>query len=133
MAGRAQIFLGSLPSVWGQVKAGQLRAIAVTSPQRSSFVPQLPTVAEATGSHELDLEQWWGVFAPAKTPPAVVTKLNAEIRQSLATEELRTWLATQGVEPAPSSSADFTDYFRADIARWQKVVEASGIGAEEFK
>ena len=80
VGGHVPMLIVSLPSVLPQVKAGRLRALAVTSAKRSAFVPELPTVAEA-GVPGYEARQWWGMFAPGKTPRAVVGKLNGEITQ----------------------------------------------------
>ena len=77
-----------------QVKAGRLRALAVTSARRSAFVPELPTVAEA-GVPGYEARQWWGLLAPGKTPPAVIGKLNGELQQILALEDVKARLATK--------------------------------------
>lgn len=83
ISGEVQVLLVSLPSVSAQMKAGRLRALAVSTAQRSSFMPELPTVAES-GVPGYDVSLWWGVFAPARTPKSVIDRLNAEIRKALA-------------------------------------------------
>jgi tripartite-type tricarboxylate transporter receptor subunit TctC len=88
----------SLPSVMPQVKAGRLRALAVTSAKRSPFVPELPTVAEA-GVPDYEARQWWGLFAPGATPRSVIVKINGEVRAILATDEIKTRLAAEGAQP----------------------------------
>lgn len=133
ISGEVQMFLGSLPSVWQQVKASRMRALAVTSAERSSFVPALPTIAEATGVRGLELEQWWGTFAPAKTPRNVINRLNAEMHKILATADMKAWLANQGAEPAPTSPEQFTSEFRAEIVKWRGVIEKSAIKADDLE
>ncbi len=130
IGGRVQMFLGSLPSVWPHVKASRLRALVVTTTEHSSFVPTLPTIAEATGVRGLELEQWWGTFASARTPRNVINKLDAEIRKILATPDMKAWLANQGAEPAPISSEQFSSVFRAEIVKWRGVIATSAIKAD---
>jgi len=127
MAGEVPLIFMSLPSAWAQVKAKRLRAIAVTSPQRSKFVPDLPTVAESVPGYQA--QQWWGVLAPAKVPAAVIDKLNAEINAILSTEEMHTQLANQGAEPVLMSPRQYTDFYRGEIERFKKVARERNIKA----
>jgi len=126
VAGRVQILIASLPSLWGPVKAERLRALAVTSPQRSSFVPQLPTVAEA-GVAGFSTEQWWGLFAPARLPAAIATRLHEETQKLVFSDEMKKLLADAGAEPAAMSTAEFGNLVKLEIARWTKVAKESGI------
>ena len=116
----------SLPSVWPQVKSNRLRAIAVTSPKRSSFVPELPTVSES-GVPGYEAEQWWGVLAPSKVPAATIAKLNTEINAILATDEMRTKLATEGAEPVLMSPDKFSSFVRTEIAKFRKTMKERNI------
>jgi tripartite-type tricarboxylate transporter receptor subunit TctC len=109
-----------------QVKAGKLKALAVTTAQRSSLVPELPTMAEA-GLANFEVSGWYGVFAPAGTPQPIVQRLNAEIVQLLQLPDLRQFLFNQGLEVNPSTSEEMGAQLRSDIARWGKVIKASGI------
>lgn len=129
IAGRAQILIASLPSVWPHVKTDRLRGLALTSAQRSSLVPGMPTAAES-GVPGYTSELWWGLFAPARTPAAVIDRLNAEVTRLLATDEMKRLLATNGAEPASMSPAEFNAFVRADIAKWRKVVQERGIKPE---
>ncbi len=121
VGGHVPMMFGSLPSVLPQVKAGRLRALAVTTAKRSSFVPQLPTVAEA-GVPGFEARQWWGVFAPGKTPRPVVAKLNGEIHKILAAEDVKSRLAEEGAEPVVTTPEAFSAIVKSDIAKWKKVV-----------
>ena len=118
----------SLPSVWPQVKNNRLRAIAVTSPKRSSFVPELPTVAES-GVPGYEAEQWWGVLAPAKVPGPIVARLNAEINAILSADDMRAKLATEGAEPVLMSPDAFNKFVRSEIAKFRKTVRERNIKA----
>ena len=121
VGGHVPMMFGSLPSVLPQVKAGRLRALAVSTAKRSSFVPELPTVAEA-GVPGFEARQWWGVFAPAKTPRPVVAKLNGEIHKILAAEDVKSRLADEGAEPVVTTPEAFSAIVKSDIAKWKKVV-----------
>jgi tripartite-type tricarboxylate transporter receptor subunit TctC len=128
VAGEVPMVFMSLPSAWAQVKANRLRAIAVTSPKRSSFVPDLPTVAEA-GVPGYEAEQWWGVLAPAKVPAAIVTRLNAEINAILTSEEMKAKLATEGAEPVSMSPSQFNGFVRDEIAKFRKIMKERNLKA----
>lgn len=122
VSGEVPMIFMSLPSVWPQVKNNRLRAIAVTSAKRSSFVPDLPTVAEA-GVPGYEAGQWWGVLAPAKVPAGIIAKLNTEINTILSADEMRTRLANEGAEPVLMSPEAFTSFVRNEIAKFRKVVK----------
>ncbi|MBI3042642.1 MAG: tripartite tricarboxylate transporter substrate binding protein [Betaproteobacteria bacterium] len=122
VGGHVPLLIGSLPSVHPQVRAGRLRAIAVTTARRSRFVPELPTVAEA-GIPGFEARQWWGMFAPGKTPGAVVTKLNGEIHRILAADDVKARLAEEGAEPVVTSPEEFGAMVKSDIAKWRKVAQ----------
>src|SRR6185436_17647797 len=98
VGGHVPMLIVSVPSVLPQVKAGRLRALAVTSLKRSQFTPELPTVSEA-GIPGYKATQWWGVFAPGKTPRPIVGRLNGEIQKILASEDVKARLADEGAEP----------------------------------
>lgn len=122
VGGHVPMMFGSLPSVLPQVKAGRLRALAVTTPKRSQFVPELPTVAEA-GVPGFEARQWWGVFAPGKTPRPVVAKLNGEIHRILAAQDVRSRLAEEGAEPVVTTPEAFSAIVKGDIAKWKKIAQ----------
>lgn len=127
VGGHVPMLIVSVPSVLPQVKAGRLRALASTGAQRSSFVPELPTVAEA-GVPGYEARQWWGVLAPGKTPRAVVGKLNSEIHSILASADVKARLADEGAEPIlQMTPEDFNDIVKSDIAKWRKIVKELNI------
>jgi tripartite-type tricarboxylate transporter receptor subunit TctC len=125
IGGQVQLMFDNLPSALPQIKAGKLRALAVTSAQRASALPDVPTVAEA-GLPGFDATSWFGLLAPAGTPKDVVAKLNAEVAKWLASTEAREKLAAQGAIAAGQSPEDFTRHIAAETAKWQKVVKESG-------
>jgi tripartite-type tricarboxylate transporter receptor subunit TctC len=128
VAGEVPMLFMSLPSVWSQVKANRLRAIAVTTAKRSSFVPDLPTVAEA-GVPGYEAGQWWGVLAPAKVAAPIVAKLNSEINTILSADDMRVRLANEGAEPLLMTPEAFTKFVRSEIEKFRKVVKEKNLKA----
>ena len=129
VAGQIQLMFTGVPAVINQVKAGQLRALAVSSPQRVKAVPDLPTVAE-NGFPGFEADQWYGVVAPAGTPPAIVAKLNKQINDSLNSPEISKRLASEGAEPTPNPPEVFAKLIESEIARWKPVIAAGGVKVE---
>jgi tripartite-type tricarboxylate transporter receptor subunit TctC len=129
MAGRVQFMFDALSAGLPQAQSGKLKGIAVTSAQRSQAAPDIPTVAES-GLPGFEAEAWYGVLAPAKTPPAVVDRLNAAIRKTVATPAIRDRLAGLGYTIKVDSPAEFTAYVRAETEKWTKVVKDSGATPE---
>ncbi len=129
VAGQIQLMFTGVPAVINQVKAGQLRAIAVSSPQRVKAVPDLPTVAE-TGYPGFEADQWYGVVGPAGMPRELVMKLNQQINQSLSTPDISGRLASEGAEATPNSPEVFANLITSEIARWRTVIEKGGVKAE---
>ena len=125
VGGHVQMMIVSLPSVWPQVKAGRLRALALSSLKPSSFAPEIPVIADTVPGY--DAGQWWGVLAPGKTPPDIVRKLNGELNRILASEDMRPRLADQGAEPRLMTPEAFTDYVRLEIEKWRKIAVARNI------
>ena len=116
------------PSVIPYVKAGKLRAIGVTTAKRSLALPDLPTLAEQ-GATDYDAGNWYGFFAPKKTPPAVIKRLNQAINQALAQPDVQKALLRLGMDPTPNSPEEFQAFLDADLARWTKLVNAVGLKA----
>lgn len=108
------------------VKAGRLRALGVTSRTRSSAVPEIPTIAES-GLPGFEAVAWFGLFAPAKTPAAVIEKLHADFAKVLKLPEVRQMLESQGAEAVANSPAEFGQIVRADLERWRTVIKTAGI------
>ncbi|MBI2297096.1 MAG: tripartite tricarboxylate transporter substrate binding protein [Betaproteobacteria bacterium] len=125
LAGQVQLASIGLPPAMPHVQAGKLRVIAVTGTKRSSLLPEAPTVSEA-GLPGFDVTSWYGVFGPAALPKDIVAKLNADVAAILGAADLKERLATLGAEPAPMSQEDFGRFVREEIAKWAKVVKASG-------
>jgi tripartite-type tricarboxylate transporter receptor subunit TctC len=111
------------------VRAGKLRALAVTAPKRVSALPDVPTVAEA-GLPGFEANSWQGIVLPKRTPSAVTDKILAEVRRILASAEMRERLALEGSEPGGLSPGEFRRHIEREIAKWTKVVKTTGIVIE---
>ncbi len=125
VAGQVQVASMGLPPSIQYVKSGRLRAIAVTSSKRSPLLPDVPTVSEA-GLPGFDVTSWYGLFAPAAMPGNLVKKVNGDVAAVLEAQDIKERLERLGAEPAPQSPEDFARFVREEIARWAKVVKASG-------
>src|SRR2546427_3748780 len=129
LGGQVQSFMSSVPSALSQIKAGRLRAIAVTSAKRAPELPEVPTIAES-GYKGFEASTWYGLLAPAGTPAAIVAKLNAEVNHALGTPEMRQRLPAQGGEPLGGPPGQFASFLKAEHAKWGRVVKESGARAE---
>ncbi|HEX3632478.1 MAG TPA: tripartite tricarboxylate transporter substrate binding protein [Casimicrobiaceae bacterium] len=125
MGGQVQLMFDNLPSSLAQIKAGKLRAIAVTSAQRAPALPNVPTIAES-GLPGFEASSWFGLLAPAGTPAAVVARINADVNQWLQTAEAKESLLAQGAIPAGGTPEQFAAHIRAETEKWAKVVKVSG-------
>lgn len=112
-----------------QARAGKARALAVTSAKRSAVAPDVPTMQEA-GVAGYEHTLWYGLFAPAKTSPAVVDKLSSDIARVIAVNDLRERFTALGIETVGSSPAEFSRFFVSELNKWPKVVKAAGIEAQ---
>ncbi len=128
LAGQTDFMFDNLASSAAQIRAGRLRAFAVTTAQRAASFPDLPTMAEAGGAElaGFDISTWFGVFAPAGTPAGIVNQINVALRNALVTPELRERLARMGAEPAPSTPAGFAALVQAELAKYRDIVKFSG-------
>ena len=126
MAGRADYILVSVPSVLTQIRAKRLRALAVTTLKRAAALPDLPTIDES-GLPGYESIAWGGVMAPAAVPMSVVSTLNRTIVKSLNATETRERLATEGVEVAGTTPAQFGDFLKRETAKWAQVIKTAGI------
>ncbi len=129
VGGHTKIMFSSLVQTSGFVLNGQLRALGTGGAHRSPVLPDVPTIAEA-GVPGYEANNWWGVVAPAGTPPAIVEKLHKEISAVQNSEETKKQFATQGAEIVQMSSAEFGAFMASEMAKWERVVKQSGIKAE---
>jgi tripartite-type tricarboxylate transporter receptor subunit TctC len=129
LAGHLDGLFADVPTVMAQVRAGKLKALAVTASERSDIFPDVPTFVEQ-GFAGVVGDNWAGVLAPAGTPPRVIAKINAAMVTALNDPDLRQRLHNAGTMPAPSSPAEFGDYLREEIARWGKLIRQKGIKGE---
>ncbi len=128
-SGNLQLMFDAIPAVLPHAKSGKLRALAVGSSTRSPFLPDVPTVAES-GYPGFEAVGWIGIAAPAKTPDAILDKINAEIARMLATVDVKERLASLGVTPAADSRAHFTGFVKSEIAKWGKLIRDANIKAD---
>ena len=125
VGGRIQLMFDNLASSLGQVRAGKVRALAVTTAKRTPLAPELPTVAES-GLPGFDISTWFGVFAPAGTPREALDRLHAEFTRALAAPDVREKMLNLGAEPVGSNPEEFAAYIRAEAQKYARVIRASG-------
>jgi len=130
MSGNVAVGFVSLTAAIPHVRGGRLKAFVVTSKQRASAAPDIPTVAEV-GLPDIEIATgWFGILAPARTPRAVLSRLNTEIVKIVKTPEVQERFVGQGLDPATSTADEFAALIRADLVRWAKVVKQAGIQAQ---
>ena len=129
IGGQVQLAFVSMPAALQHVKSGRLRAIAVTSAKRSASAPDVPTIAES-GVPDYAVESWYGALAPAKTPPAIVARLNAAFVKVLDTPQVKERLFAQGAEAAASTQAEFDRVIKDELAKWEIVIKSARIKPE---
>lgn len=128
MAGEAHLFMGGLSAAMPPVKDGRLRGIAVTSPKRSQFIPDVPTIAESLPGY--DVVNWYAIFAPAATPKPIIARLNNEIVKALAAPEIRKRFTDLALDADTSTPEALGAYHRSEIKKWAQVVQTAGIKPE---
>jgi tripartite-type tricarboxylate transporter receptor subunit TctC len=129
IGGQLSMVFGDPISVLPHMQSGTLRALAVTSPERSPVAPQVPTVAES-GYPGFDAIAWHGILAPAKTPPATIKKLNAEIVKALQDPETKALLVNQAMQTVGNTPEEFAAFIQKDIATWKAVAKAATVTVE---
>jgi tripartite-type tricarboxylate transporter receptor subunit TctC len=130
MGGQISMMFGSLPTLMPQVKAGKLRALAVTTVQRSPAAPELPTLIEA-GLKGFDVPSWYGAMVPAATPPALVARIQAEIEAAVNAPDVRAKLEAQGMYPVANRPDAFAAQIKRETASWARVIRDGNIKVEE--
>ncbi len=129
VGGHIKVMISGMASTLPHVHSGKLRAIATTGANRTPATPNVPTIAES-GFPKFEATSWFGVLAPARTLPAVVNRLNADIRQALKQPDVRDRLATAGFDVVSGTPEAFAAYIKSEIAKWAKVVKAAKVTAE---
>ncbi|MET0203034.1 MAG: tripartite tricarboxylate transporter substrate binding protein, partial [Casimicrobiaceae bacterium] len=129
MGGQVAAFFGDIPGLIGHVKSGKLKAIGIAAPARHPLFPDVPTLAEQ-GLPGVDSNNWYALFAPAKTPPAVLAALNDAVRRTLATSAVHEKIVASGAVPAPSSSTELGALVKRDTEKWGALVKAKKITPE---
>jgi tripartite-type tricarboxylate transporter receptor subunit TctC len=125
LAGRIQLMFDNLPSAVPHVRAGRLRALAVTGAERSAALPDLPTIAES-GLPGYEATTWFALFGPAHLPPAIVARLNDAVHVAVASPGMAARLAALGAEPAAGTPEALTELIRRDTEKWGRVIRISG-------
>jgi len=125
VSGQVQMLIATMPSTLPYVQGGRLRAVAVASLKRAQAMPNVPTFIES-GFPGFEVSAWNAMLAPAGTPPEIINRLNAAIVKAVQTPEVREKLLTQGAEPIGDSPDQFGAYLKAEVAKWAKVIKASG-------
>jgi tripartite-type tricarboxylate transporter receptor subunit TctC len=126
LGGQIQMMFGDFLITLPQVKAGKIRALAVTSLQRHPLLPEVPTVAES-GYPGFEALSWQGMFAPAGTPPAVMARLNAELRKAVTATDMQEYFATQGFFVGGNSPAEFRAFVEKEIPKWAQIVKSANV------
>jgi len=129
IAGRVSMFFGSIATLRPHVDSGRLRAVGMTTAQRSAAMPDVPTFIES-GLAAYEVNGWYGLLTTGKTPRAIVERLSATLSQILNDPETRAQFVKNGLDPAPSSADEFARLLSAEIVKWASVVRAAGIKAE---
>jgi tripartite-type tricarboxylate transporter receptor subunit TctC len=129
LSGRIQLVVIGIPAAAPHIKAGRLRALALVAPQRSSVLPEVPTVAEA-GLPKFEVTTWYGILAPAGTPKAIVSRLNAELVKIMHAPETKERLDAMATDPVTSTPEEFAGLIRREIAKWAEVVRDAGLKAD---
>jgi len=129
IGGQVQLMFDNIPSSLPQVRAGKLRALAVTGPKRSPVLPDLPTLSEA-GLPGFSITSWFALFAPAGTPSKILLRLNKEAAKAIASQDLRQQWMAQGIEPAGGTADQLAEFRRIEAPKWAKIIRDSGARVE---
>ena len=129
MSGEVSLYFGNVPTMIRQVRAGKLRGIAVTGPARSVAAPEFPTIQES-GVPGYVVTTWYGLSAPAKTPRAVIDRLNSAVVKTLATPDIRDRLTGLGASGVGNTPEQYAAFIQSEIDKWAKVIKAAGIKAQ---
>ena len=125
IAGNVNVMFDNLPSALPHIKSGRLKALAVTSKSPSAALPGLPTIEQAANLKDFDASSWFGLFAPAGTPRAIVDKIQSDVAKALAVPEVRDRFVSQGAEPGGNTPDQFTAFIKGETDKWARVVKIS--------
>jgi tripartite-type tricarboxylate transporter receptor subunit TctC len=126
LAGNTDVMFDNLPSSMPHIKSGKLKALAVTSAQRSAVLPELPTIEEAAGLKGFEASSWFGLLAPAGTPADVVSRIQQETAKALNVPAIKEKLLAQGAIPSGNTPQEFAKFIDSEIKKWAQVVKVSG-------
>jgi tripartite-type tricarboxylate transporter receptor subunit TctC len=129
IAGEVHLIFSSPNALMPHAKTGRVKALGVTAARRLPAIPDVPTIAEA-GLPGYEVNNCYGLLVPARTPPAIVSKINAQVLQILRVPEMRSYLESQGFDVIGTSPAEYTAWAKADLAKWARDVKAAGIKAQ---
>ncbi len=129
LGGEVHLLIVGIATALPHTKAGKIKALGVTGSTRSPLVPDIPTISEA-GLAGYEFDVWYGMFAPSKTPRAIIVKINSAVNRALQQSETRQRLAAFGVDPLGGTEEEFARYFRSEVAKWRKVIQEAGIQAD---
>jgi tripartite-type tricarboxylate transporter receptor subunit TctC len=129
MGNQVSGFFGDIPGLIGFIRGGKLRALGLAAPKRNPLLPDVPTLDEQ-GIHGVESNNWYALFAPAKTPPARIEQLNAAVRRVLASEPYRSRLVDSGADPAPGSPDQLAALVKSDSAKWGRIIRDKKIKGE---
>ncbi|MGH8664318.1 MAG: Bug family tripartite tricarboxylate transporter substrate binding protein [Burkholderiales bacterium] len=128
LAGQVHSVFATAATALPHIKSGRIRPLGVTTVKRAGMMPDIPTISEQ-GLEGFDANNWYGLLAPAKTPRAIVNKLNAEVVKVLNMSDIKQYLFSQGLDPAPTTPQEFGAYIKSEMVKWAKVVRAAGASA----
>lgn len=128
LAGQVHAVFATAATAIPHIKTGRIRPLGVTTAKRAGMMPEIPTIAEQ-GLKGFDANNWYGLLAPAKTPRAIVHKLNTEVVKVLQMPDIKQYLFSQGLDPAPTTPQEFGAYIKSEMAKWAKVIRAAGASA----
>ena len=129
ISGQIQLMFATASTSLQFIRAGKIRALAVTTAKRTALVPELPTMIES-GMPGFEVNNWYGLVAPAKTPPDIITVLNRQVRAALESPDVKESMLKQGLDPAGGTPDEFGAYIKSELAKWSKVIRASGATAQ---
>ena len=130
LGGEVQVMFVSIPPALQHVKAGKLKALGVTTLKRTPAAPDIPTVAEALGLPDYEVDSWYALFAPAKTPASIVARMQAELAKVLQTQEIKDKLLLQGMTGVGSTGAELERVVKDELVKWAAVAKAAKIKVE---